>query len=146
MSVDLLSTAILRVFAVMILCATVTTTVSAQTVVASQDFDTPLNLNSQMIDPDGSTFTAAGDMFNVSNQEGTGNPDGLPFAMADDSFDGSCRNGNFPGDSQGFIGCSYPDGNFFGVVDLDNNDNTDGMGTVDLAFQIDGATDLVDEM
>ncbi|MEL6658501.1 MAG: choice-of-anchor I family protein, partial [Bacteroidota bacterium] len=142
MSVDLRSTVFLRVFMVMILCATVGITVSAQTVIASQDFDTPLNLNSQMIDPDGSTFTGAGDMFNVSDQEGTGNTGGLPFAIADDSFDGTCRTGTFGGDLQGFITCSYPDGNFFGVVDLDNGDNMDGMGTVDWAFQIDDATDL----
>ncbi|MEL6273816.1 MAG: choice-of-anchor I family protein, partial [Bacteroidota bacterium] len=113
---------------------------SAQTTVASQDFDTPLNLNSQMIDPDGSTFASPGDMFDVRNESSS-----LPFAIADDSFDDTCRggSGSFPTDEQGFITCSYPDGNFFGVVDLDNNDNMDGMGTVDWEFQIDGATDLV---
>ncbi|MEO0728473.1 MAG: lamin tail domain-containing protein, partial [Bacteroidota bacterium] len=138
MSVDLRSTVVLRVFMAMLLCATVSFTVSAQTVIASQDFDTPLNLNSQMIDPDGSAFSSAGDMFDVRNESSS-----LPFAISDDSVDASCRgNAAFPTDNQGFITCSYPDGNFFGVVDLDNNDNPDGMGTVDWAFQIDDATDL----
>ncbi|WP_367390569.1 choice-of-anchor I family protein [Lewinella sp. LCG006] len=144
MRVDVPSTAILGFFLALLLSLTVTATVQSQTVIASQDFDSPLNMNSQMIDPDGSTFMSAGDMFNVSDQTGAGNPTGLPFALADDSVDASCRGGApFPSDNQGFITCSYPDGNFFGVVDLDNPDNTTGMGTVDWAFQIDNLTDLV---
>lgn len=80
MRVDLLSTAFLRVFVVMIVCTTVVSAVSAQTVIASQDFDTPLNMNSQMIIPDGSAFMDAGDMFDVRNTTSS-----LPFAITDDT-------------------------------------------------------------
>ncbi|MGH1437974.1 MAG: choice-of-anchor I family protein, partial [Lewinella sp.] len=147
MSLDLLSTAFFRVLLVLFLSSAVLTTGRSQTTIASQDFDTPFNLNNQMINPDGSNFMSFGDIFNVTDRTGSGNPaTGLPFVVADDSVNGTCRsNGTYTPDNAGFITCNYPDGNFFAIADVENGDNTNpgGMGYVDMEFQIDNATDLV---
>jgi hypothetical protein len=76
-------------------------------------------------------FSSAGDMFGIDNRLSV---DPLPFAVLDDSA------GSFTGDTQGIID-SNDNGNFFGVVDTENADNS-GVLTASWTFDVAGFTSL----
>jgi hypothetical protein len=106
---------------------------SAQVVIASTDFDSPVNLTSQTILAP--TFTSAGDIFDVTTADTQA---GAPFDLVDDT-DPACP-GFFPNDDQGAVACGYP-GNFFGIADTENGDNM-GPVAAEWVFDISGAGDL----
>ena len=109
---------------------------SAQVVIASNDFDTPLNLNSETITVD-MAFMNFGDIFGVTNAN-TDAPDNTPFAVVDDS-DNTCAT-FFPNDNNGVVPCTYPN-LFFAMSDTENPNNM-GPVSADWEFDISGAANL----
>jgi Endonuclease/Exonuclease/phosphatase family len=102
-------------------------------VIARDDFDSPLNLNSFSQNPAPGAFSNAGDGFE-KYQEGVSST--IPFYVADDSVY------NYPGDTIGIIDRATKLDAWFGVTDLLNDDNPSGMGTATWEFNIAGATNL----
>lgn len=104
--------------------------VNGQTVIASQDFDNPVNMISETLTPS-MPFSSLADIWGVTNAN-TGAPDNAPFVLIDDS-DPTCPN-PFPNDTQGAVPCSYP-GNFLAAADTQNGNNP--MGTVSGVWEFD---------
>lgn len=96
-----------------------------QVVAASNDFDNPVNLLNTTIVVD-NPFGSPGDIFDVTSASPP-----VPFALVDDT-NPACP-GFFANDNQGAVACAYP-GNFFGMVDTENNEN---MGPVSAEWTFD---------
>ncbi|HMQ48504.1 MAG TPA: lamin tail domain-containing protein [Saprospiraceae bacterium] len=107
---------------------------AAGQIIASQDFESPLNLNGTTATPTLNSFSDAGDAWGVYSFAST-----TALGIRDDSG-ASCTSTAFPTDNQGFIGCDFV-GNYFGIVDLENNDFS-GQANASWSFNIAGATDM----
>ena len=118
---------------------------TAPMLIASDDFDSPLNLTARENTTDQGTqpdhedqFTTPGDLFGITDgQSGTPMPRQAPFALVDDAADPSC-NGFFAFDNQGVLPCNYGN-NYFGVVDTENGENM-GSVSADWTFDVSAAT------
>jgi len=102
----------------------------AQTVVASDDFDSPSNMNSRLIMPAPGTMTATGDCFEIYT---------ATTAIADNQnqlVDETL--GSNAGDNMGIVLEGAP-GSFFGTSDVENTQNPSGTGTVTWVFDISSA-------
>jgi len=91
------------------------------------------------LDPGGTVFCFGGapgcfpsspfDLFGITNRD-------VLFDVADDS------NSTFLPDSFGIVAFDYPDGDFFAVEDLENDDNPGGTGTATWTFDVSGHNNL----
>lgn len=115
-----------------LLVAGSTAWLQAQTVVALQDFDNPLNLIGSTANPPLGSFTSAGDGFDIFQR---GVSASIPFDLLDDSA------GSFPPDNQGIIGSGKTDA-WFGIVDTENTDNSGGDVEATWSFNVAGASNL----
>lgn len=106
---------------------------AAGQIIASQDFESPLNLNGTTASPGLNSFSDAGDAWGVYSFATS-----TAFGIIDES--GASCDPVFATDNQGFIGCDFV-GNYFGVVDLENNEFS-GEASVQWDFNITGATDM----
>ena len=102
-------------------------------VIAKDDFDSTLNLNSFSQTPAPGAFSSNFDGFETYQ---VGVSSSIPAALIDDS-----TNGN-PGDTQGIVDSSTKTDAWFGVTDVANPDNPGGSATATWEFDISGATDL----
>lgn len=109
---------------------------SAQVVIASTDFDAPVNLVSETLDP--TVPFPLGDIWGITTAN-TDPPVNAPFALVDDS-DAACPT-FFAGDNQGAVACSYT-GNFLGAADTQNGANPMGDVSAEWVFDISGAAAL----
>ncbi|MEL6795529.1 MAG: hypothetical protein AAFO89_01775, partial [Planctomycetota bacterium] len=139
-------------FAVTALAIAAGSTVSAQTLVAVAANPADNNFASEVISVDlpydgnamlgpafGTATWAAGDMFGRTSRLAAGDTQfGLPFAIADDSLIG------FTGDLQGIID-ENDNGDFFGLVDTQNNLNVSG-GSAEYTWADTGAGTFVDSI
>jgi hypothetical protein len=106
------------------------------------DFNNPGTPAWTSITPAVGTLTAPGDMFESGSRGATiSSGFGLPFAISDDSVAPAVGNTLFAIDSQGVVGMNKTDG-FFGVVDLVNDQNLAGTGSVEWTVNITGLTNL----
>lgn len=124
---------ILSALAVIVLCPLAG---KAQVVIASNNFDAPLNLISETITVD-NPFMSFGDIFGSTNAN-SGAPDNAPFSVIDDS-NPACPS-FFPNDNQGVVPCSYPS-RFFAMSDTENPDNM-GDVSAEWVFDISGSVNL----
>ena len=110
----------------------------AQVTIGSDDFDGGGVFTTRVISPDNSAtngqFGASGSFFDrfgiidpTLDADSSGSPD-LPFDFLDDSV-------AFPADELGILRSGDRD-NFFGAVDVENNQNPSGQGTVTWTFDI----------
>ncbi|NBC03157.1 MAG: HYR domain-containing protein, partial [Bacteroidetes bacterium] len=113
---------------------------SESEIIASDDFDNPINLTNRTSTTDLGTqnthenpFSSNGDIFGVTGGNSSSNDVfQAPFALVDDAADPNCP-GFFATDNQGVVPCNYGN-NFFGVVDTENGDN---MGDVEASWEFD---------
>ena len=103
-------------------------------VIAKDDFDSTLNLNSFVQSPLPGTFASNFDGFE-SYQVGVSSS--IPDALKDDS------NNGVPSDNHGIVDTSSKTDAWFGITDLNNPNNVLGFGTASWEFDITGASDLV---
>ncbi len=115
-------------------------------VIASDDFDSPVNLNSFVLSVDATTWSSPADWVGPGSI-GAWPTGSMPFAIADDSavdVSGGTLDpgGAFPTDTLGIIDSTQGLNNsFFGATDTVNGDNSDPV-TATWVFNISGATDL----
>lgn len=102
-------------------------------VIARDDFDSTLNLNSFSQNPAPGTFANLGDGFEMYEVDVSNS---IPFNLIDDSAD------VFPDDTTGIIDSSTKLDVWFGVTDVVNPDNPSGMGVATWEFNVAGATGL----
>ncbi|MFN0138217.1 MAG: PKD domain-containing protein [Phycisphaerae bacterium] len=100
--------------------------------IAGDDFDFTRTFTSFNQTPAAGTFVSAGDGFQIFQR---GVSASIPFSLLDDT------NAGFPNDNLGIVNSKKLDA-WFGINDLDNNENLSGSGTVVWTFDITGETDL----
>ena len=102
-------------------------------VIAKDDFDSTLNRNSFFQSPLPGAFASPADGFETYQVGVSGT---IPNDLIDESLDGN------PGDDHGVIDTSSKADAWFGVADVNNNDNPGGTATATWEFDVTGATDL----
>ncbi|TWU02994.1 PEP-CTERM sorting domain-containing protein [Stieleria varia] len=131
----MISRLVLCTFAAFIFVSGATAYRASAAIVASHDFDAPMNLTGSTSSPIAfNGFTSTGDAWGIYDFNTGG-----PFSLFDDTVAGSGGGAAFAGDSLGIVQSTKTD-SFFGINDTTNGDVADGEMTGTFTFDISSAT------
>lgn len=100
-------------------------------IIASQDFDSPMNVSAETATPALNSFTNGADAWGIYSR-----PTGGPADLYDETVDDPNNPGTpDPGDGTGIIRSTKTD-SFFGIADTTNGDNSTGEVTYTVTFDI----------